>query len=414
MFPPPSTNPLERLHVTDGLLMNADRWRRSHEYHRQRQNIHYQSLNQPGIVSGLGVHLISPPADVAPQFRDGRWLQIQSGIAIDLMGNPIVVPEPIEFRVSGEMAQNPQMVYLVVSYVDPEKLRRKESREFERETFRIDEKMTPPSDLEVELCRILLQPEAEQLENPKDVFFPTVNSLDLRYRTVARSRPAAVVRVAHIMRSQPADERSFTNLSYLLDSVAALYPSLQGEDTIGRVTLADSKISDYDLLYLTGKRSLNLNQQEFESLRNYLDTGGILLVDAPTDAINLIESVMAITQQLGTPLEDIKRLSRNHPLRTKPFLFAALPTLNNQQIQIGYGGGIILVIGELSAAWGLDDKLLLSRETIRTAQELGINLLHFAQARRQMTQLIQAGSVVAIAPETPVSKKQAIFDKLQF
>jgi fatty acid desaturase len=35
-------------------LMNADRWRRAHEYHHERQNIHYQSLNQPGIVCGWG------------------------------------------------------------------------------------------------------------------------------------------------------------------------------------------------------------------------------------------------------------------------------------------------------------------------------------------------------------------------
>ncbi|MBD2744989.1 DUF4159 domain-containing protein [Coleofasciculus sp. FACHB-1120] len=419
MFPPPPTNPLERLQVTDGLLMNADRWRRAHEYHRQRQNIHYQSLNQPGIVCGLGVRLIAAPAEVAPQFRDGRWVQIQPGIAIDVAGNPIIVSEPIEFRVSGEtLTENPQMVYLSISYVDPEKLRRKESREFEKETFRLDEKTTPPSDMEVELCRIFLQSESEELEHPKDVFFPTVNSLDLRYRAIARSRPQAVVRVAQVTQQQPADGRSFSNLSYLLNSVPALYPSLQGADLIGQVPFLGAEKSlplaalGYDLLYFTGRQALYLNDREFEALKNYLETGGILLVDAATDAIELIESIMAIAQQLGTPLEDIKRLSRNHPLRTQPFLFAALPTLNQQPIQLGYGGGIILVVGSLSAAWGLDDKLLLPRETIRTAQELGINLLHFAWRRRQLTQLLRADNPISTVAKPSV--KQAIFDKLQF
>ena len=39
-----------------------------------------------------------------------------------------------------EPAQEPLMVYLVVSYVDPEDLRRDERREMVQETFRIDEK----------------------------------------------------------------------------------------------------------------------------------------------------------------------------------------------------------------------------------------------------------------------------------
>src|SRR4028119_99785 len=195
-LPSPKIQPFERLQVQDGLLMNADRWRRAHEYHRQRQNVHYQSLNQPGIVCNLGVRLISAPAEISTQYRDGRWVQIQPGMAIDLLGNIIVVPEPIDYRITTDpMTQEPVMVYLVVTYVDPEKLRSREQREFIKETFRIDEKTNPPGELEVELCRILLQPDVEkqgyapiQLENPTDVFFPQKNALDLRYRTQARSR----------------------------------------------------------------------------------------------------------------------------------------------------------------------------------------------------------------------------------
>jgi hypothetical protein len=48
-----------------------------------------------------------------------------------------------------------------------------------------------------------------------------------------------------------------------------------------------------------------------------------------------------------------------------------------------------LIMGELSAAWGLDEELSLPRSDIRTAQELGINILHFAWHRRQLTQLLQ-------------------------
>jgi len=51
--------------------------------------------------------------------------------------------------------------------------------------------------------------------------------------------------------------------------------------------------------------------------------------------------------------------------------------------------GIIVVIGNLSSAWGLNGNLSLSRETIRSAQEMGMNILHFAWRRRELTQLVK-------------------------
>ncbi|MBD1924665.1 DUF4159 domain-containing protein [Microcoleus sp. FACHB-831] len=410
-FPPPPIRSFERLQVQDGLLMTADRWRRAHEYHRQRQSVHYQSLNQPGIVCGLGVTLISAPNEVPAAYRDGRWLQIQPGIAIDLAGNPIVIPQPENYRLSIDPAKE-ETVYVVVSYVDPEKLRRKETSEIIKETFRIDEKNSPPSDLEVEVCRILLRPGAVQLEAPKDVLFPDYNNIDLRYRNQARSRPQTVINFGFVKHSEPAKPQSFSNVSYLLDSVAALYPALAAEKAVelNLKTLERAEKSNYDIIYLTGRRSLSINEQQFHVLKSYLDQGSVLLVDAPRDGTALVESIATLAQHLGTPLEYWERLSRNHPLRTQPFLFAALPTINEQPIQLLVGGGIVLLIGDLSSGWGLDEKLSLSRTTIRTAQELGINILNFASRRRQMTQLLKA-DIPEQAPAKPTGSK-SVFDKL--
>lgn len=484
-FPLPPIKPLERLQVRDGLLMNAERWRRAHEYHHERQNIHYQSLNQPGIVCGLGVKLIPPPTEVISQYRDGRWLQIKPGIAIDLVGNPIIVPEPIEFRISSEnLTPDPVTVYLVVSYVNPEKLRRKEQREFVQETFRIDEKSNPPGELEVELCRILLEPgavvgpEEPPLQNPSDVFFPSYNCLDLRYRTQVRSRPQGVVQVAQV---NPTP-KSLENLSYLLQSVAALYPNLEGASNVGQVTLQSddkgekTKLLEYDLLFITYQQSQLLKERQWNLLRQYLDGGGVVLVEASGEGSN-IKELTAIKQELqkaianldleaaanrtedaelstirqdletelenvkteinekisslsllfkdsadnlGTSLESLTHSNRNHPLRRQPFLFSALPTINEQPIQIFISGGIIFVIGNLSSAWGLDEELSLPRETIRTAQEMGINILHFAWRRRQMMQSVQADNQQekrSTVPDSPTpSKRQkrlkSVFDKL--
>jgi hypothetical protein len=100
-------------------------------------------------------------------------------------------------------------------------------------------------------------------------------------------------------------------------------------------------------------------------------------------------------------------------------LFAALPSFNQQPIHLLYGGGIVLVLGDLCAAWGLDEQLSLSRENIRTAQELGINILHFAWRRRQLTQLSRQDSPTPTpkkqeTKERSKSAKKAVFDKLDF
>lgn len=442
LFPPPTIQPLERLSVKDGLLLTAEYWRCAHQYHRHRQNIHYQSLYQPGIVCGLGVSVIPAPANIPAQYRDGRWLQIQSGIAIDLVGNPIVVPEPIDFRITSDLKDQPLIVYVVLSYVDPDKLQRQTSREIVQETFRIDEKISPPSALEVELCRILLEPGSVQLERSTDVFFPGVNNLDLRYRLQPRARSQGVVRVAQVTQNNSKENALIvSNLSFLLQSVAALYPALQVSEEVGQVTFQPGaegvNVPDYDLLYLTYQQLFSLRESEIETVRQYWQTGGVLLVEVSPKEINIQElnlvkqqlqeaiadlegedeiteiktqletelkaveadlekkisevylNFKEISQQIGNFPDSSGHLSHTHPLRTQPFLFGQFPTINKQPTQLFHWGGIVLIIGDLSKAWGLDEQLLLPREITRNAQEMGINILHFAWRKHQLTQLQQ-------------------------
>jgi hypothetical protein len=402
-FPQPPIDPFKRLHIYDGLMMNRQRWLLAHDYHRRRQNLHYQSLNQPGIVCGLGVRLIAAPAVVAAKFRDRRWLEIQPGIAIDVEGNPIVVDEAIDrtYRIKTEAPVTGTLtVYLVVSYVEPDNPERQQNTEVLREWFRFDEKTQPPSAKEIELCRIELQPGTVKLENPSDVLFPEFNQLDLRYRIQAQARPQAVIKVAHMKQKETDDgyntakqnlsERYRENLSFLIQSVAALYPHLQAEQEIGQVSLQTPKsVAPYDLLYLADWQIVELDEAEIYTLNTYLKTGGIVLMDAPTNNESLVDSINdIITRELETDLLSWQELSRNHPLRTQPFLFAALPNMDGSPVQVWQGGGVILVTGTLSNAWGLDDESL-DRNDIRTAQELGINFLHLALRRRQMVQSIQ-------------------------
>ncbi|RCJ29414.1 hypothetical protein A6770_22030 [Nostoc minutum NIES-26] len=388
-FPSPLPLPLQRLHVYDSLMMNAERWQKAQQYHRQRQNVHYQSLNEPGIICGLGVRVITPPAEAAAKFHDGRWLEIQSGIAIDLEGNPIVVDPSTDrtFRIATPAPTTGTLtVYLVVSYVEPQNPKHRQGSDLIREWFRFDEKTSPPTEKEIELCRIKLQPATVQLEAPTDVLFPGYNQLDLRYRQRAKARPQAVVQVATTFN---VSDRTYENLSYLMQSVTNLYASLQGIPEIAQVDL-HSQVPNYDLLYLTGWQALNLDTKELDTIIKYLLTGGVIFIEVPKNSQMLVEDIKKlITFQLEIPLRSWQELIRNHPIRTQPFLFAALPQINRQRIQLWNGGGIVLIEGDLSASWGLDDNHSLERNDIRTAQELAINILYFASHRRQINACLQ-------------------------
>jgi hypothetical protein len=387
-YPSPDVHPFERLRTSDGLMINAVRWQAAHDYHRRRQNFHYQSLHQPGIVSGLGVVPISPKSAEPQQYRDGRSVKLQPGIALDLQGNPIIVPQAENIQIGVEpLKDRPLTAYLVVSYRDPEELAQKDGQEMMREQFRIDVKTQPPTPMEVEVCRVLIpQGKPLQVEKAGDVFAPGYHQLDFRFRQTATLRARSGVRLAQVRHAAPGADQNFANLDMLLQGMEALYPPLLGN--YGEVPLISweaKELPSYDLLYLTGQQ-LQLNFQELEALKVYLEQGSVLLVDAPVDATDLIQYITALTQdQLGTKLEP---LSKRHPLRRQPFLFSAFPTGKHKQpLQLMTGGGVILVTGDLGAFWGLDDELTLPRVNIRSAQELGINILHYAQQRHLMTQL---------------------------
>jgi hypothetical protein len=468
IFPLPKNEPLKRLNIYDGLLITADRWQKAHQYHRDRQNIHYQSIHQPMIVWGLGVRAIQPPQDedkavndpdwknIPKEYRDNRWLQIQPGLAIDLMGNPIRVKEPILFRIDTPAPQESEeepsyktkTVYLVLRYIEPRNPGQSNGNgaipEIQ-EWYRIDERTDLPLPEEIELCRIVLSPTTGpniiHLKNPKEVLFPKLNEIDLRYRLRAQARPEAVIRSALLQSDdENRDRAQQKSLSYLMQSVKALYPTLQGAPDIEIITTSNlnntEKPIDIDLLYLTVEQCSSCDLVDSDSvdkisaaLKAYKQSGGVILIEAASDhEIKEVKTVIdrtinpevqSLTQSLKPTSEalseqstqDLNRLKdllgseilkpwseldEQHPLnllRTQPFLFVALPDVTASPLQLYVADGIIVVLGNLSASWGPDpeDKNC-PRHKIRAAQEFGINILHFAWQRRQISGLLQPGA----------------------
>ena len=390
-FPFPTINPFERLNAVDGLSINAERWLKVQEYHRQRQNFHYQALHQPGIVCGLGVSIITPESNVPQVYKDGRGIQIRPGIAIDLQGNPIIVPQAQNLHIDKAPQQETFTVYVVVDYRDPQDLEVSSTQEMLQEKFRFDLKVRPPEDLEIEICRIVFPAQQEiKIVPAKNILRPSYNNIDFRYRQLATIRPQEKIAIAQLRHGDRSYGENFANLDYLLKATRGLYPQLHSDRGVELVAVNNSQLHEYDLLYLTGQNSAIVDPKEIAILQQYLTTGGVLLIDGINDANDFNQSALELTKKLGYSL---KPLSKTNNLKRQPFLFAALPHgLNKQPLQILGDRGVIMVDGNLASLWGVDEQLSLSREQIRSAQELGINILHHAWKCRYFTQLLALSS----------------------
>ncbi|MEB3291876.1 MAG: hypothetical protein VKJ24_01825 [Synechococcales bacterium] len=246
-------------------------------------------------------------------------------------------------------------------------------------------------------------------------------------------------------------QSSFSNLSQPIGSTSpivdrwrsfaqalpSLSPQLSIDPQLTRLELADlaTPLRDYDLLWLTEAQLKALPTDRYPALRQQLEWGGVCVIQVDPAALNwqelvnvaqelqialreaeqeqmpsqqqlqlqlelkaieteieqklddLVNDLIPIAIQLGQPITHSGILDRQHPLRRTPFLFAQLPAITDQPLQILNWGGLVLMIGDLSHNWDLDANFSQSREEIRAAQEFGINLLHFTWQRRDRTSL---------------------------
>jgi hypothetical protein len=427
---PPEIKAFERLNVRDGLLIDANKWKLEHSYLRKRQNYHYQSLNQAGIVCGLEVGIISPPDNVRPEHRNQRWIALYPGVALDHQGNIIVVPTARKYQIDGNVPpqKTSQTIYLVLRYRDPDDLHGIETQDIVTEQFRLDEKTEPPGVGEVEICRFEILPGEIELKTATNVFDPEPNTLDLRYRQMAQWRSQGSLQVAIYNEPQPQT----TGLFMLLKSLKGLYPFLEGSAEIDDTFLTPEESEELlanDLLYLTESQFCHLEPLQMLEIKKYISTGGTIIIDGTMehsqiaelegskqelsqaiakianfsvfanrqqelqtelDIINQdltrkIQPIFDLTQKLGVNLVEWASLPYHHPLKTEPFLFSHPPLINQYQTQIWLGEGIILLLGNLSSAWALNPSLSLSRDSIRNAQEMGVNMLHYAWRRKLLT-----------------------------
>jgi len=390
-FPHQLPNPLERLNVYDGLIMNAELWEVSQAYLRQRQNVLFQATNQSGIVCGLGVKVIPPPTWSRARTRaqdsqrnEQRWLEIQPGLAVDAAGNPIVVGRGDERDRTFRIATPPPTsgvltVYIVIQYVEPLPNDNQPAKLVEQ--CRFEERTDPPEGLDVELCRIQLTPGLVQLRMPQDIFSPAPGELDLRHRQWVQAKPLGRIRLGFM---GPCPRTVYDNFESLNHALQRLTPELRVELISADVQLRETHpVEAVDVLYVAAQEFQPLLLRHRRWLEQFVQWGGTILLETPSKATpNFSPQV----QQIFRTLSPWQGLRADHPLKTDPFLFTQPPTIGNQSISITMADGLIWISGELSSAWGIHR--VLPRSDIRTAHELGANLLRYLWQRRSLTDLL--------------------------
>ncbi len=479
MLPPPPRHPLQRLQVSDGLLVTAERWQVAHQYHRQRQNLHFQAFHQGGIVSGLGVCPTVAPAQVANAYRDGRWLQVQPGVAMDDQGNPIVVPDPVTYRIAAQPTTDPLLVYLVLKFVDPDQLEPRTGTHVVQETFRLEEKVAPPEGSEIELCRLVLLPGDAPITLPQNGFAPVANELDWRYRPRAQARPQGSLTLGYLTLTAQAKPEMEIALHGLVAALPGLYPALRGEVhpvPLGLrqgLALTVTDMQPYDLLHLAAAAARGLTEAEIDLLRAYGQGGGTLLIEISASESSLAEIfqvwaevmkvlsasatgvdpamvaplcheaaelerclALEITQHLpalaawvgpsqlrsGAKRDTVApgadpspdwplagRLTAQHPLRQQPFTFSQNLMIHQQPLALFHWGGVVVAVGDLTGLWGGPKTQFMPRDSLRSAQELGINLLHLAWQRRQWARATPPAPIAEAAPASPLD---SIYERL--
>jgi hypothetical protein len=364
---PPQIIPFQRLQVRDGVQLNLDKWNLAHQYHDLRQSYYYQSLYQPGIIYGLEVKLLN-----------FNTLEINPGIALDYQGNIIIVAEKQSLTIN-LINKN---IYIVITYREQQI-----NLETVEESYHLTIKTEMPKFEEIELGRIKLANSPSLLPE----------NLDLNYRYFAQPRSEATVKIA--VRQQPHNSQLENNLLGLLKTLNNLYPRWQGQNYLHQIyfeNINNSTIRNYlkqvikcDLIYLKNEQFEALSALPnfriiLSLLKFYLENGGILLLEDLT--LNPNSKIFKLAELLNDPLQPLEKIA-NHPIWSKPFLFQQLPQILNQKLSLWLGGGIILVVGNISSAWGFNPSLSLPLTTIQNCQELGINILHFAWYRKHLTQL---------------------------
>jgi hypothetical protein len=380
--------PRKRIKAADGMAVTAEVWEEAHEYHRQLARFHALLNHGTGIVTGLEV-IASEPADSS--------VYILPGIAVDTIGQTIVVPEPRAF----DMGRSDGLLYLIVSFGEsrPQVANgraQEDSPLYIHQQYALEAVTQLPATPHVELARVMRRGGAGNITAARDPLHPEVNEIDLRYRRHIGYEAQTVLSIG--VSTLPGAENSGHG-----DGIGHMARSLQHLRSmpvfVDKNVRLGPGLERYTLLCLVGRDAFNLNSDQMTALWNYLQQGGTIFYEScrrmgegepAADA-----SFLALSSTLNVPLRVVES---SHSLLRTPHLFG-LPADGYESRgtpSLQAGEGVIFSTFDYGCIWrGERRGRPASRSEIRNAIEWGENLLAYAAERQRR---FAPSSTAAVAP----------------
>jgi len=370
--------PKKRIRALDGMALTAEVWEEAHTYHRQLMRMHTVLQHGPGILTGLDVIASDPPDNA---------VYLMPGLAIDSLGQPVVVVEPRSYDLGNAEGR----LYLIAAYTES-RPQSAGSRVQEDEPLYIQYQYSleavsdlPPTP-HVELARIWRRDGKAPITVAKDPLHPRSNEIDLRYRRLVGSedKPMATVGVISLRGTDGARHgEGMANVA------ASIRLNGIGQVIVDRGLPLAGDLRPYDLIYLVGRDQVQLTNDEMTALYGYWQSGGIIFYEGCRHNLTVGEppadnTFIGLVNAFG---QTLKPIESSHGVFAAPYLFAQPPlgfeTQGTPLFRVA--DGILMSSYDYGCIWrGERRGRPAQRGEIRDAQEFGANLIFWAAAQRKV------------------------------
>ena len=369
--------PDKRIRAVDGMAVTAEVWEEAHDYHRQLTRLHTVLHHGTGIVTGLEV-IASDPED--------NSVYLLPGLAVDSVGQAIIVPEPRAYDLGNAEGR----LYLIVAYTEsrPQSAGSRVQEDaplYVQAQYSLEAVSDLPPTPHVELARIWRRDSTAPIKVAKVADHPRSNEIDLRFRrTIGQAeKPTATVGVISLSGTDGARHgEGMANVA------ASIRLSGVGQVWVDRGVPLSGDLRRYDLVYLVGRDKVELTNDEMTALYEYWQAGGVIFYescrrdqsvgDPPAD-----NTFIGLAHAFGLTLAPIER---DHGIFAAPHLFAQPPlgyeTQGSPKLQVA--DGVLMSSMDYGCLWrGERRGRPAQRSEIRDAQEWGANLIFWAAAEHK-------------------------------
>ena len=340
----------------DGMSITADIWDQAHDEHRQMQRAHQVFSHGVGIVAGLEVVANDPP---------DQYVFISPGVAVDPIGNVIIVPEPVAYDFGSSTEGS---LYLLLGQGERELGGVGNDARYTQTEFVVAARTSFPKRPSVELARVNLSKAGKPIHNAKDPNHPGQDAIDLRFRS----------EVGPILPQ---------NVKVFIFDLGAVDTEVQnGWDYFGQFCHASTNyhfivdsgkqlpgdLNSYDLLYLGCKGTTAPTATQLKAITEFVELGKFLLVEAFDDPAQ--DASLKFLKKLNfAPIKP----GKNSSLFSKPFLFTGIPAgVSGDMVQVD--GHLLFSSAGYALSWaGKTASGKSERSDIRSAHEWGVNLVHY-------------------------------------